>query len=340
MIHKRNLSKWLCCALLIGTLGMQTVRGEKTTGIIGKNEWLFYGYELTDAGDGPGTQASMELIQQFDQLLQKKGIKLVVTMVPIKMRLYAAHLPETIKLNDYMLSNYDRMSNALRAFGVSTVDLNTAFLNSPMRNSDTPLYFKLDTHWSTTGAMLAAETIEKTLMADSELRKILASVPAQAYKMTLGKFKRPSNGRDILQLLPPDSPAKKYAFDRFFQVTITRVGPVGTDLLGKQDPIDVSLVGTSYSMDWTGFADALRFTLQKEIFSMGIGADQGYWTGMESYLRDEAFQQKPPKLLIWEIPERDMVAPPDHKYRNVRYRMSNTEWIKRVTALVNKAAQP
>ena len=81
MIHKRNLSKWLCCALLIGTLGMQTVRGEKTTGIIGKNEWLFYGYELTDAGDGPGTQASMELIQQFDQLLRKRPPSTVLDLI-------------------------------------------------------------------------------------------------------------------------------------------------------------------------------------------------------------------------------------------------------------------
>jgi alginate O-acetyltransferase complex protein AlgJ len=319
---------------------MATVRAQDTEGIVGQNEWLFYGYELTDVGDSPGTQTSMGLIQQFNQLLQKKGIKLVITMVPIKMRLYAEHLPETIKLNEYMLSNYDRMNNALRAAGVSTVDLNTSFLNSPMRKSDTPLYFKLDTHWSTTGAMLAAETIEKTLLADSDIRKILDSVPTQAYKMTIGKNKRLSKARDILQLLPADSPAKKYAFDSFFQVTITRVEPVGADLLGKQGPIGVSLVGSSYSKDWSGFADALRFKLQKEIFSMGVGADQGSWTGMESYLRDEAFQQKPPKLLIWEIPERDMLAPPDYKYRNVRYSTSNTEWIKRVTALVNKAAQP
>ena len=61
---------------------------------------------------------------------------------------------------------------------------------------------------------------------------------------------------------------------------------------------------------------------------------------MESYLKDEAFQANPPKLLIWEMPERDMRAPPDYKYREARYVMGNAEWLKRVTELVQKAPAP
>ena len=59
---------------------------------------------------------------------------------------------------------------------------------------------------------------------------------------------------------------------------------------------------------------------------------------MESYLRDDAFQTAPPKVLIWEMPERDMHAPPDYKYREARYVTSNADWLKRVTELVKKAA--
>ena len=58
---------------------------------------------------------------------------------------------------------------------------------------------------------------------------------------------------------------------------------------------------------------------------------------MESYLRDDAFQNKPPKLLIWEMPERDMHAPPDYKYREARYVSSNADWLKRVTELIKKS---
>ena len=312
----------------------------KYVGIVGKNEWLFYQYELTNINDAPETKSSIDLIHQFNQILEKKGIALAVVMVPIKMRIYAENLPDDIKINDYMLGNYERMNTALQSSGVTVFDLNSAFLNSPVRTSDSPLFFRLDTHWSITGATLAAQTIAAQIPAHAAIKNVFDQIPPQAYKQTIGKAKRPSKGRDILKELPPDSPANKYAFDRFFPVTVSRVDLPNTDLLGKQEPADIALVGSSYSKDWTGFADALRFSLQKDIFSQGISASQGSWVGMESYLRDEAFQLTPPKLLIWELPERDMRAPPDYKYRESRYISSNADWIKRVTDLVNKVAKP
>jgi len=100
------------------------------------------------------------------------------------------------------------------------------------------------------------------------------------------------------------------------------------------------LMGSSYSSEWTGFADALRYTLQRDILSVSVGADQGSWVGMESYLRDDAFQTQAPKLLIWEMPERDMRAPPDYKYRDARYISNNTEWLLRVSALTQRNCKP
>ena len=61
---------------------------------------------------------------------------------------------------------------------------------------------------------------------------------------------------------------------------------------------------------------------------------------MEGYLRDDAFQSKAPKLLIWEMPERDMCAPPDDKYREARHLSDNTEWLLRASAWVQAACQP
>jgi alginate O-acetyltransferase complex protein AlgJ len=53
-------------------------------------------------------------------------------------------------------------------------------------------------------------------------------------------------------------------------------------------------------------------------------------------LRNDAFQTNRPKLLIWEMPERDMKAPPDMPYREARYVINNTEWLLRVSALAQK----
>jgi len=56
-------------------------------------------------------------------------------------------------------------------------------------------------------------------------------------------------------------------------------------------------------------------------------------------LRDE-FQKKPPKIITWEIPERDMHLPPDYKFREARFVSNNANWLKQVSALVNKAGKP
>ena len=139
MIHNRNVSKWLCYALLTGALGMVSVHGGESLGIVGKNEWLFSRTELSDPAEAAGIAETISLIGRFNKVLVANGITMAVTMVPVKMRLYAEYLPDDVKLNDYTVANYERMSKALQAAGVTVIDLNTPFLNSPMRRSDTPL---------------------------------------------------------------------------------------------------------------------------------------------------------------------------------------------------------
>ena len=124
------------------------------------------------------------------------------------------------------------------------------------------------------------------------------------------------------------------------QVNVIRLQAPKEDLLGNRLPVSLTLVGSSYSMEWTGFADALRYSLQRDILSVAVAADQGSWVGIESYLRDDAFQSNSPKLVIWEMPERDMRAPPDYKFREARYISSNLEWLMRVSAWAQASCKP
>lgn len=311
---------------------------EGVTGILGKNEWLFYKPELSDPADTASTDTSLALIQRFNKVLAANGIDMAVAMVPLKMRIYAEHLPNEVKLNDYLLGNYARMSQALQAGQVKVIDLNAAFLNSPHRDSDTPLFFRLDTHWTPTGAMVAAEAIKAGLDASPPFKKSLDALPEEKYKLTVAKRKRPSKGRDLVPHLPPNAPT--FAPELMAQVNIDRVNPRKDTLLGSEPSNGIALLGSSYSMDWTGFSDALRYVLQRDLLSLGVPADQGSWIGMESYLRDDAFQTNVPKILIWEMPERDMRAPPDYKFRPARYASNNTEWLLRVSALVQTRCTP
>ena len=55
---------------------------------------------------------------------------------------------------------------------------------------------------------------------------------------------------------------------------------------------------------------------------------------MESYLKDEAFKTRQPKLIIWEIPERELRSPPNNKFRDPRYIIDNNTWLSRITELL------
>lgn len=309
---------------------------EVPTAILGKSEWLFYKYELADPSHDAPIVKTIDLIKQFEGVLATRGIQLTVAMVPIKMRVYSEFLPDNTLLNGYTAANYDRMLGAFKSQGINAADLNTAFLNSNSRTGDAPLFFRLDSHWTPTGAMVAAEAVKKNLEADSRSAKQLLLIPSVGYSIKVANRKRASRGRDLVDQLPPNAPL--FEPEQVAQVNVIRTQNAPMNLLGNQNAPEIGLVGSSYSKDWTGFTDALRYVLQRDVASAAVGADQGAWVGMESYLRDDAFQTKPPKLLIWEMPERDMHAPPDYKYREARYISSNADWLKRVTELVNKSA--
>lgn len=338
-MKRRTVIRRLNTAMLTSLLGVAVAHAaDAGMGIVGKNDWLFYRYEMTEANDAAATDASLDLIQRLNKLLAANGTSMVVAMVPLKMRIYAEHLPDDIKINAFMAGNYERMRQALQSTRVNVIDLNTAFLNSPLRTSDTPLFFRLDTHWTPTGAILAAETVKAGIGANPALQKELEATPEEGFKMVLASRKRPSVSRDLIEQLPQNS--LTFAPEQVVRVNVNRARPPKEDLLGNAPIPAIASVGSSYSRDWTGFTDALRYQLQRDIVSVAVGADQGSWVGMESYLRDDTFQTKAPKLLIWEMPERDMRAPPDYKFRETRYISNNTEWLLRVSALVQASCKP
>eukprot|EP00825_Cyclidium_porcatum_P010386 TRINITY_DN15309_c0_g1_i1.p1 TRINITY_DN15309_c0_g1~~TRINITY_DN15309_c0_g1_i1.p1 ORF type:complete len:157 (-),score=24.63 TRINITY_DN15309_c0_g1_i1:88-558(-) len=66
---------------------------------------------------------------------------------------------------------------------------------------------------------------------------------------------------------------------------------------------------------------------------------QGPWVGMDAYLRDDAFKSNPPKVIIWEIPERELRSPPNYKYRDTRYIIDNNEWVSKIEASLKQNQQ-
>lgn len=311
---------------------------DTSLGIVGKNQWLFYRYELAEFGDEVAVNQTLDLIRRFNKVLASNGVTMVVAIVPIKMRIYAQHLPDDIHMIAEMKDNYERVSKTLRAGGVQLIDLQTAFLNHFKLNTDEPLYFRLDTHWSMTGAMAAAEAVKAGILGSPGLRSLFNQTPPVAYKLVYTKDNILSNSRDLVGQLPPNQP--EYAPEVIVPFVARRMASSSDGLLGDKNVAAISLVGSSYSRDWTGFSDGLRYVLQRDVLSLGVPADHGAWVGMETYLRNDAFQLHPPKILILEMPERELRAPPDYKYRDARYASDNFEWLLRASAWAQSQCKP
>jgi len=329
------VNKWRCAALFSCVLGMTSAQGAESLGIVGKNEWLFLRSEFSSAAEATASAETISLIGRFNKVLSANGIQMAVTMVPVKVRLYAEHLPDDIKLNDYTAANYERMSKALQAAGVTVIDLNTPFMNSPLRHSDTPLFYRLDGHWSIAGAKLAAETFKAGIDANPILKKAFDATPEVAFQMTVSKRKIPSKSRDLINLIPPNSGT--FAFEPVMPVKVIRAQE---QTEANRVPIGIAMQGSSFSQEWTAFVDALRFSLQRDIFNVSVPANIGAWVGMESYLSSDAFQTNPPKMLIWERPEYAMRAPPNFQFQDARYVSNNTEWLLRASAWIQNTCKP
>jgi alginate O-acetyltransferase complex protein AlgJ len=338
----RRRTQRLLGALLLSPLILisSAQAADPAPGIAGKNDWLYYRYELSDANDLAATNASLDLIARLNRVLARNGVTLAVAMVPLKMRIYPENLPAELKVSDYLAGNYDRFLKTLQAAQVQTLDLNTAFLNSPKRSGDAPFFLRLDTHWSPAGAMQAAESIRAGIDANPALKKLFDAIPEEKFSLAWGKRKIISKARDLAEQLPKG--AASPAPEQLLPFSVTRLQPPKENLLGEAAAPGIALMGSSYSDSWTGFPEALRFTLQRDILDISVGADRGSWVGIESYLRDDAFQTQKPKILIWEMPERDMKALPNYQYRDARYLSDNTEWLLRAASWVenNCAASP
>jgi alginate O-acetyltransferase complex protein AlgJ len=335
MRNSKNLSRLGFTATIVCALGAVSVHGSEPLGIVGKNDWLFLRSEISSPAEAAGKAETILLIGRLNKVLAANGISMAFTMVPAKVRLYAEHLPDSIKLGDYMSSNYDSMSKALQAAGVTVIDINAPLMKSPLRDSDPYLFYRLDGHWNFVGAKLAADSIKAGVDANPILKKTLDAAPEVTFQRNVEKRKRPSKAGDLIALVPPNSGT--FAPE---QVTWVRVIRNQDQSDSARAPVSITIQGSSFSQDWTGFVDSLRFVFQRDVLNVSVPAHIGSWVGMENYLSSDSFQTNPPKMLIWERPEYTMRAPPDFQFQDARYRSNNVEWLLRASAWVQATCKP
>lgn len=263
--------------------------------VIGDNDWLFSTEELNNTPFSDETvKHRLAEIESARSQLMRSGSALIVTIIPSKARVYAEKLP--FPMPKHADERYRFFYNWLKQKNIACYSL----LSTLIPEDKAPTFIKNDTHWSPLGAKLSAQFIAKQL-----------KLQYQEFDWHTNQFKTSSKQTapfvgDLLNYLP---------LEPYFSNLI----PVKPDLeLFHTESIDetglfddirysIVLVGTSYSAkpEWN-FIGALQQYTGVNVLNMSQEG-KGPFLPMSEYLDSTEFKHNPPKIVLWEIPERYLV---------------------------------
>lgn len=264
--------------------------------VIGDDNWLFTSEEFDNQpGKAQRLQEKLTFVLAVDQHLSSHGTKLLIVPVPSKARIYEAKLGR-YHFPSYKKNIYAQFLNGLKALSLNVVDIHT-----PMRDvaHSNPMFLRTDTHWTVSGAKLTALEVAKYIgknMPDLEVDKM-------SYK-TIAKKPQHYDG-DLMRYIPVGD--LSYVKGDIIDVVETQIAAqaaLDDKALFSDNTPEITLVGTSYSANpqWN-FEGYLKEYLQADVLN-AASEGLGPFETMQKYLNNSAFKETPPKLVIWEIPER------------------------------------
>lgn len=296
---------------------------QKTGVVLGQNGWLFHIAEFGDfQQETPDvSQQKLETIGVISNLFKQKGIPVVTALVPGKIRLYEKELPAQFALPPVVKNRYERNLSSLQGLGVNVPDLLKAMQEGQKDPLEAkyPVYQKLDHHWSSRGALIAAKTITDVLKNLPEVQ----SVPETKFDLKAAPESDYFDSSLLKRVAEQDS--QKYPKEKFIPYDLVKTSSANS-LLGDSAP-ELVLVGSSASAGgrmWP-FDYGLAANLQKEFLNTAQ-AGRGPWLPMEDYLRNPAYQQNPPKAMVWQLWEAFLL--------NVDQADLPQDWIRTVAPLI------
>ncbi len=286
-----------------GVLNYALFNNGKEGVIVGEDGWLFTSEEFDFYPDAEKQmEQKLDYILYVNDMMSRRGIRLMVALVPAKARIYKGKLGR-YDFPSYKQNDYFQFVSELVTEGIPVIDLSSAFAASQDKN---PVFLKTDTHWSPFGAKVAANAIaEKVEASFPDLLK-----PKKEYSNKL--LQTIEHEGDLLRYLPLGRMSEVIGpeADSLPEYEVINSDPAsskGPDLeaaLFDETEIPVALVGTSYSAnDNWNFEGFLKEALCVDVLN---AADEGKgpFLTMADFMKNDAFKNNPPGLVIWEIPER------------------------------------
>lgn len=323
-------------------VAMGGVLPPRHSAVVGLSDWLYYSNEWPDAPGSDLTPQTLQALQRLKVVWADAGVEMALAMSPTKVLTYPEYVPKNVDIPQSMRERYAKLMTALEQRGIRTVDLQAAFQRALQEEGgNTPaglLFYRLDSHWSQQGALVAANAVAQRWQQDAVLGRILDATEPAGYQLVKGRVSV-RGGDDLTQLLPKLK--NRFPPERVRPLVVQRGQESGSaGLTGSHTAPALALVGSSYSQEWTGFPSYLRYSLQREVANFSVNATQGTWYAVLRYVSDAAYAANRPKAVLLEIPEREMHAAPMYANREARYRLAPDTWAAWVAAWAAKECVP
>ena len=273
---------------------------------VGCDDWLYLTEEAqTVRGAEENLAARADIVAQVAAALARRGIELVVAVVPDKARIERATLCNAPRTAQSM-ARYGIFQAMLRERRIASLDLARRLEQA---RQEGPVYYRTDTHWNQRGAAIAAKAVAEAVTTTLD--------PGFAYRTEAAPVETDGPG-DLLRLMSLDlvpetlSPLGiklRPASDRQFVArTVQTEKPAEADDLLATGPGDqVVLIGSSYSTN-ANFQGSLQEALRAPVNNVAE-AGGGFSGAASTYFGGSAFAESPPRLIVWEIPERALSKP-------------------------------
>lgn len=255
--------------------------------IVGWDGWL-YSSEEFDPDTGFLHARFDTTIREAATALEKKGIALAVMIVPSKSRVEHEGLGRAV-VPAQIQERYAQAVRTVREQGLPVID------SAGQLGSVRGAFLKTDTHWSPSGAAVAARE------AATVIGTMIHDLPPATVVVTEGPVVNRTG--DLMSFLPPSGTAIRALPDDDVIPSFTTTVDTGLGLFGDPE-IAVAIVGTSYSSEPDfNFEGFLKQALQADVLNLAVKG-KGPFEPMADVLASSVLEESGVRLVLWEIPER------------------------------------
>jgi alginate O-acetyltransferase complex protein AlgJ len=282
---------------------------------VGGDDWFFL--QATVAPDRARFDRRVAVRRNFFTAVRDRvratGAELVVLVVPDKARVYPEFAFAGGALPAAKATTYRDVLGELGALGIATVDVDAALAAARAGSPGDDLYFRHDTHWRPTGALIAARAAALAieggpLAAQLSPRRQVELFGKESIRMVgdltamLGLATVEVGEPGSTHAVPMSLLTERLAETRDYHGIALREGGRSLPLYGDSKDAEILVAGTSFSEEngWKALSLALGRPV-RAVLERGAGGTEPARAVVRELERGAR-----PKLVIWEFVERGL----------------------------------